>query len=342
MEQINIIGLDLAKHSFQLHGALPDGRVAFRKKSTRTKLLSFLAEQPRSIVAMEACGSAHHWAREIGKLGHDVRLIAPIYVKAFVKRQKNDAADAEAIAEAASRPTMRTVAVKTEEQQALAMLFRTRDMFVRQRTQLINALRGHLYEHGVVVAQGAAKTREIERVVEDPATKLPLLVVELAREHLDQIDILTKKIERLEGVARREAEREAIVRRLQTMPGVGPITAMAILAFAPPLEEFRRGRDFAAWLGLTPRQHSTGGKQCLGQTSKMGQRDIRTLLIVGATAVIRWARRKGVAEGGWLARMLMRKPPMLVAIALANKMARGIWAMMTRQEVYRIPANVTA
>lgn len=342
MEQINIIGLDLAKHSFQLHGALPDGRVAFRKKSTRTKLLSFLAEQPRSIVAMEACGSAHHWAREIGKLGHDVRLIAPIYVKAFVKRQKNDAADAEAIAEAASRPTMRTVAVKTEEQQALAMLFRTRDMFARQRTQLINALRGHLYEHGVVVAQGAAKTREIERVVEDPATKLPLLVVELAREHLDQIDILTKKIERLEGVARREAEREAIVRRLQTMPGVGPITAMAILAFAPPLEEFRRGRDFAAWLGLTPRQHSTGGKQCLGQTSKMGQRDIRTLLIVGATAVIRWARRKGVAEGGWLARMLMRKPPMLVAIALANKMARGIWAMMTRQEVYRIPANVTA
>jgi transposase len=277
MKQINIIGIDLAKHSFHLHGALPDGRVAFRKKLTRTKVLPFLEEQPRSIVAMEACGSAHHWAREIGKLGYEVRLIAPIYVKAFVKRQKNDAADAEAIAEAASRPTMRTVAVKTEEKPARAMLFRTRDMFVRQRTQLINALRGHLAEHGVVVAQGVAKVMELEKVVEDPATKLPLLVVELAREYLDQIEILTENIEQLEGTVRREAGHEATARRLQTMPGVGPVTAMAILAFAPPLEEFRRGRDFAAWLGLVPRQQSTGGKQCLDRTSKMGQRDRQTL-----------------------------------------------------------------
>jgi len=340
MEQINIIGLDLAKNSFQLHGALSDGKVAFRKKLSRDKVLPFLAEQPRSLVAMEACGSAHHWGRAIRNLGHEVRLIPPVYVKPFVKRQKNDAADAEAIAEAASRPTMRSVAIKTEEQQALSMLFRTRDMFVRQRTQLINALRGHLAEHGVVAAQGAAKVAELEKVVEDPTTKLPLLVIELAREHIEQIAALSEKIERLEKVVRREAGREATARRLRTMPGVGPITAMAILAFAPPLEEFRRGRDFAAWLGLVPRQHSTGGKQCLGRTSKMGQRDIRTLLIIGAMAMVRWARRRGAPEGSWLARMLMRKPPMLVAIALANKMARGVWAMMTRQEDYRVPATV--
>lgn len=342
MEQINIIGLDLAKHSFQLHGAMPDGKVAFRKKLTRTKVLSFLAEQPRSIVAMEACGSAHYWARAIRDLGHEIRLIAPVYVKAFVKRQKNDAADAEAIAEAASRATMRTVAVKTEEQQALAMLFRTRDMFVRQRTQLINALRGHLAEHGVVAAQGVAKVAELEMVIEDSGTKLQPLVVELAREHIEQIATLTEKIDRLESVVRREAGREATARRLRTMPGVGPVTAMAILAFAPSLEEFRRGRDFAAWLGLVPRQHSTGGKQCLGRTSKMGQRDIRTLLIIGATGMVRWARLKGAPDDSWLARMLVRKPPMLVAIALANKMARGIWAMITRQEDYRVPATVAA
>ena len=235
MEQINIIGLDLAKNSFQLHGALPDGRVAFRKKLSRSKVLPFLAEQPRSIVAMEACGSAHHWARAIRDLGHEVRLIAPIYVKAFVKRQKNDAADAEAITEAASRPTMRTIAVKTAEQQALAMLFRTRDMFVRQRTQLVNALRGHLAEHGVVAPQGVAKVAELDRTVEDSATTLPPLVIELAREHLEQIAALSDKIERLEAVVRREAGHEATARRLRTMPGVGPVTAMAILAFAPPL-----------------------------------------------------------------------------------------------------------
>jgi transposase len=341
MSELSIIGLDLAKNSFQLHGAQTDGKVAFRKKLTRAKVLPFLCEQPRSIVAMEACGSSHHWAREIGKLGHEVRLIPPVYVKPFVKRQKNDAADAEAIAEAASRPAMRTVAVKTEEQQALCMLFRTRDMFVHQRTQLINALRGHLAEHGVIASQGAAKVGDLENIIEDPNTTLPALVIELAREHLEQIEALSRKIDRLGGVVEREARREEISRRLQTMPGVGPVTAMAILAFAPPLEEFRRGRDFAAWLGLVPRQHSTGGKQCLGRTSKMGQRDIRTLLIIGATGLIRWARRKGAPEGSWLARMLARKPPMLVAVALANKMARGIWAMITRQENYKASGAVT-
>ena len=287
MEQGNIVGLDLAKRTFQLHGAHCDGSVAFRKKLSREKVLTFLAKQPRCVVAMEACGSAHHWGRAIRDLGHEVRLIPPVYVKPFVKRQKNDAADAEAIAEAASRPTMRFVAVKTDEQQARAMLFRTRDLLVRQRTQLINALRGHLAEHGIVAPQGLAKLTVLTQAIEDTEQSLPILVIELARIYLDQIDRLSDKIAELEKAAAHEAKRGAMTRRLQTMPGVGPITAMAIETFAPPMEVFKRGRDFAAWLGLVPRQHSTGGKQILGKTSKMGQRDIRRLLIVGAMAVVR-------------------------------------------------------
>jgi transposase len=204
MEKVSIIGLDLAKRSFQAHGARAEGGVAFRKKLSREKVLTFLAEQPRCVVAMEACGSAHHWGRTIRDLGHEVRLIPPAYVKPFVKRQKNDAADAEAIVEAASRPTMRFVAVKTEEQQARAMLFRTRDLLVRQRTQLINALRGHLSEHGVVAAQGPANVKVLEEAVEDQGTSLPLLVVELARVFLDQIEGLWKRIS---GLTKRHAEK---------------------------------------------------------------------------------------------------------------------------------------
>jgi transposase len=311
--------------------------VAFRKKLSREKVLAFLAEQPRCVVAMEACGSAHHWGRTIRDAGHDVRLIPPVYVKPFVKRHKNDAADAEAIAEAASRPTMRFVAVKTEQQQARAMLFRTRDLLVRQRTQLINALRGHLAEHGIVTPQGPANAQGLSEAVEDPGTSLPLLVVELARIYFDQIDRLSEKIAELEKATTVEAARGTMSRRLLTMPGIGPITAMAIETFAPPMEVFKRSRDFAAWLGLVPLQHSTGGKQVLGKTSKMGQRDIRRLLIIGAMAVVRWACRKGAREGTWLHRMLTRKPRKLVAIALANKMARSIWAMLTRGEDYRAP-----
>jgi len=234
MEQVSIIGLDLAKRSFQAHGALADGGVAFRKKLSREKVLAFFAEQPRCVVAMEACGSAHHWGRAIRDLGHEVRLIPPAYVKPFVKRQKNDAADAEAIAEAAVRPTMRFVAVKTEEQQGRAMLFRTRDLMVRQRTQLINALRGHLSEHGVVAAQGPANVKVLAEAVEDrgQGTSLPLLVVELARVFLDQIEGLSKRISGLEKVTVHEAACGETTRRLQTMPGVGPITALAIETFA--------------------------------------------------------------------------------------------------------------
>ena len=287
---------------------------------------------------MEACATAHGWGRELEKLGHSVRLIPPVYVKPFVKRQKNDAADAEAIVEAALRPTMRFVAVKTEEQQARAMLFRTRQMFVGQRTQLINALRGHLAEHGLVAATGTAQLKRLADAIEDSNTALPEGVRALGQMYLAQIEGLNARVAELDQKMRTAAKVADIARRFQTMPGVGPITALAIETFAPDLTTFRRGRDFAAWLGLVPKQHSTGGKARLGKTSKMGQRDIRTLLVSGAMAVLQAVERFGTPNNGWLTRMRARKPRMVVAIALANKMACGLWAMMTKQEDYRNPA----
>jgi transposase len=342
MNNVTIIGIDLAKRVFHAHGAFADGAVAFRKRLSRPQVLPFLAQQHRCIVAMEACVTAHEWGRAIQELGHDVRLIPPAYVKPFVKRQKNDTADAEAIAEAAARPTMRFVAVKTEEQQARSMVFRTRDLLVRQRTQLINALRGHLAEHGIIAPHGPAHVKVLAAAISDSGRSLPGLVRDIGTVYLEQIALLDGKIAELEKVLRREAQRGTETCRLQTMPGIGPITAMAIESFAPPMTVFKRGRDFAAWLGLVPVQHSTGGKQRLGRTSKMGQRDIRRLLIIGAMAVIRWASRRGARAGSWLQRMIERKPLMLVAMALANKMARAIWAMVTRQEDYRDPGAATA
>ncbi len=241
MEQVNIIGIDLAKRSFQLHGARADGSVAFRRKVSREKLLYFLAALPRCVVAMEACASAHHWGREIMQLGHDVRLIPPIYVKPFVKRQKNDAADAEAICEAAQRPTMRFVAVKGEEQQARAMLFHTRDLLVRQRTQTINALRGHLAEFGVVAPQGVAHVGRLASALEDPGSGLPGAVRALGGVLLGQIADLDAKIGGLEKELRACARQDEQAARLMTIPGIGPISAMALQAFAPPMESFRRG-----------------------------------------------------------------------------------------------------
>jgi transposase len=333
MEKATIIGIDLAKRSFQLHGVTREGRAVFRKKVSRGQLLNFLSAQPRAVVAMEACATAHDWGRAIKKLGHEVRLIPPVYVKPFVRRQKNDAADAEAIAEAASRPSMRFVALKSEDQQAQAMLFRTRDLLVRQRTQLVNALRGHLAEHGIVAAYGLAKVKVLAAALGEDSVHP--LVRELGQRYLDYIARLDVEIGELEKRLRQLCQTDETSVRLQTMPGIGPVTAAAIEAFAPPMATFKRGRDFAAWLGLVPRQHSTGGKPRLGRTSKMGQRDIRRLLIIGAMAVVRWAARKGATEGSWMARMLVKKPRLVVAIALANKMARSVWAMLTKSESYQ-------
>ena len=340
MEQVHIIGIDLAKHGFQLHGARADGSVAFRKKLTRGKVPGFLASQPRCLIAMEACASAHYWGREIGKLGHEVKLMPPVYVKPYVKRQKNDAADAEAICEAASRPSMRFVAVKTEAQQTRGMMFRTRDLLVRQRTQTINALRGHLAEFGFIAPQGPAHVARLASAVAEPSSGLPVAVRELGEVLLDQIAGLKAKILELDRQLRASAREDEEAKRLMSIPGLGPITASAIQAFAPPMASFRRGRDFSAWLGLVPRQHSTGGKSRLGKVSRMGQRDIRRLLIIGAMAVVRCAVRRGASAGSWLARMLARKPRMLVAVALANRMARIAWALMTKKEVYKEPPPV--
>ena len=342
MGEVSIIGVDLAKSVFQAHGAGGDGAVVFRRKLSRGQLLKFLEGQPPCVVAMEACASAHHWGRVIGDLGHKVRLIPPAYVKPFVKRQKNDMADAEAIAEAASRPTMRFMAVRSEAQQAAAMACRTRDLLVRQRTQTINALRAHLAEHGIVAPTGPAHVGRLAAVAEGEDGALPEPVRALARLLLDQIGGLSDKIAGLDLELRRRSSADETVRRLTTIPGVGPIAAAAVTTFATPMETFRKGRDFAAWVGLTPRQHSSGGKERLGRTSKMGQKDIRRLLIVGAVAVVRWAARNGAAEGSWLARMLERKPKMLVAVALANRMARTAWAMLRKGEDYTDPAVMAA
>ena len=337
MENVAIIGVDLAKRTFQLHGARADGSVAFRKKLTRDRFLTFLAGQSPCVVAMEACATAHGWGRELLKLGHTVRLIPTQYVKPYVKRQKNDMADAEAIAEAASRPTMRFVEVKSEGSQARAMLFRTRQMFVRQRTQTINALRGHLAEHGVIAPKSRAGVKRLAAVLEDDDGHLPDIVRDTARIYLEQIEALDGRVLEMEDRLRTLAKTSDKARRLRTMPGVGPMTALAVEAFAPDMSCFRRGRDFSAWLGLVPKQHSTGGKDRLGRASKRGQKDIRGLLIIGAMSVIQAATRFGMPEGSWLARMLARKPRMLVAIALANRMARAIWAMLSKGEDYRDP-----
>lgn len=270
MESAAIIGIDLAKSVFQLHGADVTGKPLFRKKLTRDQLSFFLASQSPTVVAMEACGSPHYWGREIGALGHDVRLIPPIYVKPFVKRHKNDAADAEAISEAAIRPTMRFVPVKSAEQQSRAMVFKTRDLLVRQRNQIVNALRGHLMEYGIVVPAGLTFVRRLEREIEDRDTPLPLLVVELGRLLIDQRQSCNTKIAVVERQMKEEAKRDPEAPLLQTAPGIGPVSAMAIKAFGPDMNSFRPGRDFAAWLGLVPLQKSTSGKQKLGGTSKMG------------------------------------------------------------------------
>jgi transposase len=340
MEEITTVGLDLAKHVFQAHGASASGTVLFRRKLRRDKVLTFFAELPRCCVVMEACASAHHWARAIGELGHEVRLIPPAYVRPFVKRQKNDMSDAEAICEAAQRPTMRFVAVKSEAKQAAAVIFRTRDVLVGQRTQIINSLRGHLGEYGLIAPQGPSHVEHLIAEIEDPTSSIPQAARGCLVRLVDMLRHLQAEIDALDKEIAARAKADDVARRLMTVPGIGPLIATAIEALAPPVETFRSGRDFAAWIGLTPVQRSTGGKERLGRTSRMGKRTLRRLLIFAASAVVRWAKRKGVAPGSWLARMLARKPPMVVIVALANKNARIAWALLSNGGVYRAPTVV--
>jgi len=337
-----MIGVDLAKAVFQLHATSMTGQLRFCKKLSRQSFLKFMAEQPPAVVVMEACGSAHYWAREMTGMGHEVKLIAPQYVKPFVKRQKNDAADAEAIVIAAQRPEMRFVESKSAEQQGRAMLFRARARLVQQRTELVNMLRAFLYELGHVVPQGINNMPRIASIIADANNDLPEIARTECRDLLEQIEAMTMRIATSDRRIKDLAGQADMARRLQTMPGVGPMTALAVEAFAPSMESFKCGRDFAAWLGLVPKQHSSGGKTRHGRVSKAGQSDIRQLLIMGAMSRLNWMGRKSIPETSWLAGMLARKPRMLVAIALANKMARMIWAMLTKQEDYRTPATATA
>ena len=286
MSEITTVGLDLAKNVFQAHSADASGHAVLRKKLRRDQVLAFFSQLPRCVVAMEACGGAHFWGREIGKLGHDVRLIPPAYVKPFVKRQKNDAADAEAICEAALRPTMRFVPVKSEETQGAAMVFRIRELLIRQRTQAINALHGHLGEFGRIVPQGAANTAGLIAIVDDPDSGFPAEAIATLKVLVAALAHLEEEIGKLDAEIARRAKTNEVARRLMTIPGIGPLIATAIAVMAPPPKTFRKACDFAAWLGLTPRQHSTGGKQRLGATTRMGERSLRRLLIIGANSVI--------------------------------------------------------
>lgn len=338
MSETTITGLDLAKSVFHVHGADAQGHAVLRKKLRRSQLLDFFGRLEPCVVAMEACGGAHYWGREIGKLGHEIRLIPPAYVKPFVKRQKNDAADAEAICEAAVRPSMRFVPVKSEDIQATAMVFRVRELLIRQRTQIINALRGHCTEFGIIAPNGAMNAKKLIAVVEDETSGLPPDACLVLGELIGALSGLEARIGTLDAEIKARAQNNEMARRLMTVPGIGPLIATALVTLAPPAETFRRGRDFAAWLGLVPRQHSTGGKQRLGATTKMGERSLRRLLIIGANSVIiKRHVHQSAQPGTWLAGMLSRKPPMLVRVALANKMARIVWALMARGGTYQSP-----
>lgn len=296
-----------------------------------------MASQGPCVVAMEACGTARYWGLELSRLGHDMRLIPPVHVRPFVKRHKNDAADAEAVAVAARRPSMRTVPVKSAEQQRQSMPFRTRRLLVGQRTQLVNALRGHLAEHGIIVGRGVGNVARLAAMLEE--ADVPTLVREMSELYLAQVERIGAEIDALDRRIATTAKASDVMGRLQTAPGIGPICAMAIATFASDMRAFRSGRDFAARLGLVPRQLSSGGRQKLGRTSRMGQRDIRRLLIAGAMSIVHWRGRNGGRPGSWLSRMLARKPRMLVAVALTNRMARMVWAMPVRNEDYRDPTG---
>ncbi len=333
--QVSTIGLDIAKNVFQVHGIDSDGRAVLCRKVRRDRLLKLFESIEPCLIGMEACATAHHWARQLTVLGHEVKLMPPAYVKAYVKRNKNDAADAEAICEAVRRPTMRFVPIKSADAQSILMLHRARYLLVRQRTAEVSAMRAHLAEYGVIAPRGLAHVKDLLTVLEAGAPMLP----ELARQTLlliaQMIDALSQQIRKIEIELLTWHRKSAASQRLETIPGIGFITATALAATVGDARAFRSGRQFAAWLGLVPRQNSSGGKERLGGISKMGDRYLRNLLVIGATAIVRYTKRKATPVSIWANRLLERKPARLVTVAVANKMARIAWAVMARQEVYR-------
>ncbi|RWI54782.1 MAG: IS110 family transposase [Mesorhizobium sp.] len=342
MKDLTTIGLDLAKHVFQAFGADAEGAPLFNRKLRRAEVLRFFERLPPCLVGMEACASAHYWAREISAFGHEVRLLPPQYVKPFVKRGKCDAADAEAIAEAVTRKTMRFVPVKTTKQQAAVMVLKTRALLVRQRTQAINALRAHMGELSIIAPTGIANIKALAPIIRDEKdSRLPPAARFALTEIIDQIEMLATQIDKLEHEIVVQARQDDEMRRLATIPGVGAIIAMAVKAFVPDPAGFKSARHFAAWIGLTPKAHSSGGKERLGRISKMGNPVLRSLLTTGAASVLRHVQYRD-RVWPWLKNMLTRRPFKVVAVALANKIARMIWALLTRGGIYRDPTAIEA
>jgi len=335
MGEVSTIGLDIAKSVFQVHGVGVDGAVVIRKRVSRAKVLAFFATLRPCLIGIEACPTAHHWSRRLQALGHTVRLMPPSYVKGYLKRSKNDANDAAAICEAVTRPSMRFVPTKSEQQQSILMLHRSRQLLVRQRTMLSNAIRGHMAELGIISAKGRNGTTELLDILANERdgripTAARFSVDVLARQYavlMTEISVIEKRIH----AWHRSCEEN---RRLQEIPGVGPIVATALIAEVGDWKAFSSGRGLAAWIGLVPRQHSTGGKERLGRISKQGNRHLRWLLVAGAMAVIRYARRHGTKRM-WLVRLMGHRPTKVAAVALANKIARMAWAMMVRGERFK-------
>lgn len=339
MAKATTIGLDIAKNVFQVHGVDETGQIVLQRRLRRAQVEPFFAKLAPALIGVEACGSAHHWGRVLTALGHEVRLMPPAYVKPYVKRNKTDGRDAEAICEAVGRPTMRFVAIKSEEAQAVGSLHRARDLLVRQRTMLANALRGMLAEFGIIAAQGNKGLAELIRVVDQApipeAARVAAGAMALQWKELDdQIGALEQRIVR----AAKESE---AARRLMEIPGVGPISASAIVTAVADPHVFRSARGFAAWLGLNPRQNNSGEKRRSGRITKQGNRNVRRLLILGATSHMRQVRARR-AKDPWVAALLARRPVKVVAVARAAKTARVAWALLARGERYRAPAAAAA
>ena len=327
------ISIDTSKHIFTLHGVDEQDHVILRRELRRAQVEAFFTKVPPTEVALEACAGAHHWGRVLGAMGHRVKLIPPQYVKPFVKRSKNDRNDAEAISEAASRPSMRTVSAKSVDEQAAIIIVRQREMLVGQRTQAINALRGHAAEFGVIAAKGSNNVEILLSTLSDHPVipGMAKAMFEQMGGHVADLDI---KIQAIDRQLLEQHKANETSQRLAAIPGIGPITAITMALSVNPAS-FESGRHFAAWLGLTPREHSTGGKHRMGRISKAGNERLRQLLVVGAMAVLRFAKPGSKSASGWLLQLLERRPRKVAAVALANKVARVVWAMMAHGEVYR-------
>ena len=343
MQTITTVGVDIAKSVFQVHGVDADGNIVIRRQLKRRYVLAFFEKLPPCLVGIEACASAHYWSRELQALGHVVRLMPPAYVKPYVKRHKNDATDAEAICEAVTRPNMRFVATKTPEQQSCLTLHRTRHLFIRQQTSVINAIRAHLAEFGIVAPVGRHGVAQLLGIAADANDKrLPEFARACVAALGAQLRMLKAQILEFDRMINAWHRSNEASRRLDDIPGVGPALATALIASIADPKAFRSGRDFSAWIGLVPKQNSSGGKDRLGNISKRGDRYLRSLFTTGALAVIRYAKIHGTRHRPWLTALLARRPTKVAAIALANKIARMAWAMMARGERYKEPAALAA